>query len=39
MQKNESGIDRILRAVLGVIFFVLGATAFSGVTSIVLYVL
>ncbi len=37
--KNESGFDRIVRAVLAVMFFVLGAWAFSGALSVVAYVL
>ncbi|KKP68633.1 MAG: hypothetical protein UR66_C0004G0033 [Candidatus Moranbacteria bacterium GW2011_GWE1_35_17] len=37
--KNESGLDRIIRVVLAVIFFILGAYIFTGVLSVVAYVL
>ncbi len=37
--KNESGLDRIIRVVLAVVFFVLGAYVFTGVLSVVAYVL
>lgn len=39
MKKNESTMDRVARAILGVVFLVLGVTFFSGTTSSVLYVL
>ena len=37
--KNESGLDRIIRVVLAVVFFVLGAYVFTSVLSVVAYVL
>ena len=37
--KNESGLDRIIRVILAVVFFVLGAYVFTGALSIVAYVL
>jgi hypothetical protein len=37
--KNESSLDRIIRAVLAVVFFILGYSVFTGVLSIVAYVL
>ena len=37
--KNESGLDRMIRVVLAVLFFVLGAYMFTGVFSVVAYVL
>lgn len=37
--KNESGLDRAVRAILAVAFFVLGAYIFTGVLSIIAYVL
>jgi len=37
--KNESGLDRIIRVVLAVVFFWLGAYVFSGTSSVVSYVL
>ncbi|MFA5961705.1 MAG: DUF2892 domain-containing protein [Parcubacteria group bacterium] len=39
MQKNESNLDRSLRAILGVVFLALGALSFSGITSGMLFVL
>ena len=37
--KNESSLDRIIRVVLAVVFFVLGAYVLTGALSIVAYVL
>ena len=37
--KNESGLDRIIRLILAIIFFALGVYAFTGVLSIIAYVL
>jgi len=38
MVRNEGTTDRIIRAVLGVIFLALGFFAFSGILSIVFYI-
>jgi len=37
--KNESGVDRSVRAVLAVVFLVLGAYVFTGVLSVIAHVL
>lgn len=37
--KNESGLDRSLRAVLAGALFVLGASVFTGALSVAAYVL
>ena len=37
--KNESSLDRIVRVVLAIVFFVLGAYVFSGVLATIAYVL
>ena len=37
--KNESSMDRKIRAVIGVVFLVLGSVVFSGTVSIIAYVL
>jgi hypothetical protein len=37
--KNEGNVDRIIRAILGVVFLALGAVVFSGTASVVAYVL
>lgn len=34
--KNESNLDRIIRLILAIIFFVLGVYVFTGVLSIIL---
>jgi hypothetical protein len=39
MEKNESGLDRGMRAILAVILVLLGATVFTGTLSTVMYVL
>jgi hypothetical protein len=37
--KNESGLDRIVRIILAVAFYILGAYVFTGVLSTIAYVL
>ena len=37
--KNESSLDRIVRVVLAVVFYILGAYVFMGTLSVVFYVL
>ncbi len=37
--KNENGLDRIVRVILAVVFFALGFSVFSGILSVVAYVL
>jgi hypothetical protein len=39
MTKNEGKNDRVIRAVVGIIFILLGATIFTGTLSIAMYVI
>lgn len=37
--KNESGIDRIIRAILAIILLILGKFVFTGILSLAAYVI